>query len=352
LPLQRLCKDGPWFGRQAESSELLALWEAAAETRLVLVRGESGIGKSRLVAEFAAEIHRRGGAVAFGTCVDGPQLPFEPFVAGLSSAGMTVDDDPALRRLVAPRIADMHDVVDPERSRLALEAALFDAMVCIARPAGLLLIVEDLHWASESTREVLEMIARTPRRGRLLVIATTRDEGVAPDQYGAYLGRLDRSPSVTTLPLGGLDLNAATQLIDSAGSSLDPADGVARSGGNPLFLRQLARHGATSRSLGEAVAERFMRLNGDELDIADIAVACGPDRDRRRRHSVGTQPRRRPRRPRTRRSPRDHARRRPPSHLRVHPRRLPVRPLRSAVGESAAATARRDRRCAGSLEPP
>lgn len=275
LPLQRLCKDGPWFGRQAESSELLALWEAAAETRLVLVRGESGIGKSRLVAEFAAEIHRRGGAVAFGACVDGPQLPFEPFVAGLSSAGMTVDDDPALRRLVAPRIAAMHDVVDPERSRLALQAALFDTMVCIARPAGLLLIVEDLHWASESTREVLEMIARTPRRGRLLVIATTRDEGVAPDQYGAYLGRLDRSPSVTTLPLGGLDLNAATQLIDSAGSSLDPADGVARSGGNPLFLRQLARHGATSRSLGEAVAERFMRLNGDELDIADIAVACG-----------------------------------------------------------------------------
>jgi DNA-binding CsgD family transcriptional regulator len=273
--LARLCEDGPWFGRQAELGELVGKWHATVESRVVVVRGEAGIGKSRLVAEFAAEVQRRGGMVAVGACVDGPQRPFEPFVAGLVSIGVDIRDDAILGRLVASEAAVV-EVIDAQQDRYAVQRALCDAMASAVGPGGLLFVVEDLHWASEATPDVLEVLARTPRRARLLVVGTTRDHrAVASDRYAAYLGRLARSPSVTTLPLTGLDLGAPTELIDAVGSSLNPADGVARSGGNPLFLRQLARHGAASRSMGEAVADLFSHLDPGDVDIVDTAVAWG-----------------------------------------------------------------------------
>ena len=241
---------------------------------MVLVRGEAGIGKSRLVAELAAEVHRRSGAVALGACVDGAQRPFEPFVAGLSSVGVALERDRVLARLVAPVREDVDQQMDPERERFRVQAALVDALVAVADEAGLLFIVEDLHWASEVTHEVVEVIARSARRSRLVVVATTRDRP-GHDRYAALLGRLSRSAGVVTVSLTGLDVAAATQLIASERSSLDPAEAVSRSGGNPLFLRELVRHGAASRSMGEAVADLFARLDDVDLDILDHAVVGG-----------------------------------------------------------------------------
>ena len=64
------------FGRDGELQRLLGHWDtAASQTAVVLIRGEPGIGKSRLAAELAAEVHGRGGRVVLGACVDGPQRP-------------------------------------------------------------------------------------------------------------------------------------------------------------------------------------------------------------------------------------------------------------------------------------
>jgi DNA-binding NarL/FixJ family response regulator len=273
LALQRLCDDGPWFGRDTQLAGLLKVWTTTSETRVAVVRGEPGIGKSRLVAELAAEVRRRGGAVALGACSDRAQSPFAPFVTGLRSVGATLDQDPRLARLETENDGDGGEVVDPERERYRVQGALIDAIVAASGPDGLLFIVEDLHWASDATREVFEVIARSPRPSRVLVVATTRDG--TGDRYAAFLGRLDRFAGVTTMSLGGLNLDAATQLIEAEGSRLDPADGVSQSGGNPLFLRQLARHGPASRSMGEAVADLFVRLDDAELDILDFAVVSG-----------------------------------------------------------------------------
>ena len=93
--LARTVKRGGCFGRDAVLQQLLESWEAAAtETGVVLIRGEAGIGKSRLAAELAAEVDRRSGHVVFGACVDGPQRPYEPFVAALAE---TVDSRPRRR---------------------------------------------------------------------------------------------------------------------------------------------------------------------------------------------------------------------------------------------------------------
>ena len=122
--MQRLCEDGPWFGRDAELAGLLTQWEADSYAGGV-VRGEAGIGKSRLVAQLAAEVHLRGGAVALGACVDGAQRPFEPFVAGLSSVGVALERDRVLARLVAPVREDVDEQI-PERERFRVQLALVD----------------------------------------------------------------------------------------------------------------------------------------------------------------------------------------------------------------------------------
>ena len=283
LPLQlaRTVKRGGCFGRDAVLQQLLESWEAAAtETGVVLIRGEAGIGKSRLAAELAAEVDRRGGRVVFGACVDGPQRPYEPFVAALAE---TVDSRPATPLLDAlfPRQATgsdgtCNDVVDAEHDRFAAQDALYDVLAEMAAPSGLLFVLEDLHWASEGTREAVASIVRAPRRVPLLLVVTTRNEVSSPaGSYRAYFRRLARSPSVATVSLDGLDVAAATLLIAEVGGVMDPAAGVEQTGGNPLFLRELARGGPGGRSLREVVADRFELLASDDVDVVDVAAVAG-----------------------------------------------------------------------------
>jgi DNA-binding NarL/FixJ family response regulator len=280
LALQRLRADGTIFGREAETEALVAAWESSRETQVALVRGEAGIGKSRLVAELAAEVHRRGGDVALGQCRDGTQRPFDPLIDALQAVDAGLEQEPTLARLVGPASGDDAELVDPERERFRAQAGLIEAMVRATERRGLLVVIEDLHWASAAALGTLELLARSPRAARLLVVGTTRDAGTQ-ERYGAFLGRLGRAPGVTTVALTGLDLDAATRLIASERSALDPVDGVARSGGNPLFLRALARYGAASRSMGEAVADLFTRLDDDQLGVVDVAVVSGDPIDAR-----------------------------------------------------------------------
>ena len=277
LVLQRLGSDGRCVGRERQLEQLWMEWDSAqAETRIVLVRGEAGIGKSRVVAEFATQVHASGGRVVLGACVNGPQRPLEPFVAAFGSVGG--GGDALLGDVFEVSVDDRigGDTVDRDRERIRVHGALYDRIAELAAPAGLLFVLEDLHWGSAGTREVLMGFAASPRRVPVLIVTTTRDDSrERPQEYATYLGRLSRSPMVMTLPLGGLDVAAASELLAGVGASLDPAVGVAQSGGNPLFLLQLAVHGAGSRSLSEAVAERFEAIDGDDLAILDAVTVCG-----------------------------------------------------------------------------
>ena len=180
LPLARLAARGGCFGRDRELRQLLEQWEGAAtETNVVLIRGEAGIGKSRLVAQLGAEVHRRGGRVVLGACVNGSQRPYEPFVAALADAAGLPRRDAVLSALL-PRMGaavTSNDVIDAERDRLGVQDGLYDRLAELAAPSGLLFVLEDLHWASDGTRDAVASIARSPRRVPLLLVATTRDDG-------------------------------------------------------------------------------------------------------------------------------------------------------------------------------
>ena len=278
LPLARMVERGGLFGRERELQLLVQEWEAAAsETRVVLIRGEPGIGKSRLAAELAKDVHGRGGRILLGACVEGPQRPYEPFVAALESIAGLRDArlDALFPRPGVATDSDAESVVAADRDRLAVQFALYDLLAEAAEPPGLLFVLEDLHWASQGTREAVASIARSPRRAPLLMVVTSRDDPSTSGGYGSYLGRLARAPSVATVVLGGLDAAAAARLIGELGTGLEPAVGLAQTGGNPLFLRELARGGPGGQSLREVVAERFERLRADDVDVADAAVVTG-----------------------------------------------------------------------------
>ena len=293
--LDATASKGVCVGRDDELQRLLACWDRAeARTTVAVVRGEAGIGKSRLAAAVAAEVHRRGGGVALGTCSDGPQRPYEPFMIAIEADLARLSDEELQRRVgtqggtfarVSPDVAARldvagQDVVDPERERAAVQGALLDYLARAASMRRLLFVVEDLHWATAGTRDAIAHIARTGGDAPLMLLVTTRDAPPYVEAgFGAFLGRLAGVPSVEMIAMAGLDVSAAASLIEAVGGDLDPQQGVSLTGGNPLFLRELAREGPGSRTLGEMVSDRFDRLDPGDLDVVDVAAVAGDQID-------------------------------------------------------------------------
>ncbi|MFE2729154.1 ATP-binding protein [Kitasatospora sp. NPDC059327] len=287
-------------GREGELRELLA---AVSEARpaVVLVEGEAGIGKSRLVAEAASVLGERGLRVLVGGChplreplaygpvIDalrlvGPWLPpverLGVSAGALASllpdlAGALPDPPPALPREVFASGAGRFRVVSGVRT--VLEAV-----------APAVLVVEDVHWADEATRELLLLLARDMPRDVALVL-TYRAEDLPGGR--PVLGVPFRRPpstggaEIVLGPLGEAELREMAR--DVLGG--EPAPDLVRtllerSGGLPLVIEEdlitLARSpgvaGVTAlrvpRSLGELLAERRARLGPDSAALVDAAA--------------------------------------------------------------------------------
>ena len=200
------------IGRAAELAELEAALRDAADGRpsLAFVAGESGVGKSRLVAELAGSA---GARIAIGECVElgEEELPYAPIVSVLRT--LARDDDPVL--------GELHDSVRAELATLLPELGgearnggggthgqpqLFEALLTLLDQLGreqpFALVLEDIHWADRSTRAFLVFLARSLWTERVLVIATYRSDerlvlrrAAAEDELAvARLARLDSAP--------------------------------------------------------------------------------------------------------------------------------------------------------------
>lgn len=249
-----------FVGRQAELAELLRAAEAAddGDPQAVLVRGEAGVGKTRLVGELLRSLETRAAVAAVGGCVElgGDGLPFAPFSEALRVLWQRLPDevraasagheDLLARILPGPEGAAYADQRDDDVTRLfelttrVLEHLAADRLV--------VLVVEDLHWADASTRNLLSYLFRTRRRGRLLLLGTYRSDDIDRRHplrpLLAELGRL-RSVRRVALPrftrgeVGG-------QLAGILGAPPDPAvldEVYARSDGNAFFVEELAAGG-------------------------------------------------------------------------------------------------------------
>jgi predicted ATPase len=267
-------------GRTVEMGVLAdAFAEACAGTeRLVVVSAEGGGGKSRLIRE-AAEGFGRQALVLTGWCVEQgePGLPFAPFVSvvrslveqqGVADVVSLVGHDGAreLARLL-PELGPVPSDGDPgmARSRLFESLRLLFGRLAARRP--LVLIVEDLHWADRSTRDLLAYLARNLRGARLLLVASYRSEALAtahPLRTG--LTELTRIDGVTELALARLSrADVALHLASMLGREAAPdvVNAVhARGAGVPLFTEVLLARRArqADRLLARPVARCRERI--------------------------------------------------------------------------------------------
>jgi class 3 adenylate cyclase/tetratricopeptide (TPR) repeat protein len=291
---------GALVGRDEELRDFRAVAEACAErkrSRVVVVRGDPGVGKSRLVAEFVASARALGFACHAAAVLDfGAETgrdAIRSLARSLLGVGDTADEQArrealaqahAARPIAAERRLFLHDLLDvaPPVELRTLAAAMstaarakgsLDALCELAAAASsagpLLLVVEDIHWADAWTLERLAALAVLAARQPLLLVMTTRFAG--DPSAGAWRTTLHGAPLIG-IDLGPLNGDESLQLAAQA-STMTPAllaSCVERAEGNPLFLLQLLLNaGQTAQSSLPGSIQALVHTRMDRLAPRD-----------------------------------------------------------------------------------
>ena len=283
--------DTPLIGRSEELRLLAQRWQQArgGGGQVAWLSGEAGIGKSRVAREFRDRL--RSEPHADVQCQCSPffsNSPLHPFVERIErDAGFRLDDPPGARLVkletllaqatdevltVAPVFAAMLSLpigdrygpspYDPGQQRELTIEALIGYLLGLARRRPLLLLIEDVHWADPTTREVLDRLVDCVRSERVLVLITAR-----PEFSPGWRAR----PDVTLLPLAGLSQRETAELAGAiAGHAELPPDVfrqiLERTDGVPLFVEELTKavlereSGAVPATLHDSLMARLDRV--------------------------------------------------------------------------------------------
>ena len=298
-----------FIGRQAELDRLTDALRAAVEgsPSTILVGGDAGIGKTRLVGEVTRRARETGVLVLEGGCValgDGGSLPFAPIVeafrglpAVLTAAEGRFGDLDTLR---SPATAELGRLV-PELGAGAtgpatidrpewIQARIFEGLLALlaglSERAPVVLVLEDLHWADGSTRDVVSFLARNARSERLVVIGTYRtDELHRRHPLRPWLSEMERLPRVERVELARFrrdELNALVAAILDHVPAAGLVDAVAsRSEGNPFFVEELLASGAETHgdripeTLRDVLLSRLTALPEEAQRVLGVAAVAG-----------------------------------------------------------------------------
>ncbi|SEI89428.1 regulatory protein, luxR family [Demequina mangrovi] len=286
-------------GRAAELGTLAdALADGAAgEPRAVLVRGEAGIGKSRLVHEAlarpAADDAPRVTAVSH--CIDlgpvgAPLVPVRRLLRDLHAAvgdaafRAAAGREVTLHALAAlvPEIGDDAAAPPPVSGSDWLADAVERLVEGLTESTHVVLVVEDIHWADAATLALLRTLATTLRGSRLTVVMTFRTDDV--DRGPALretLAELQRSRAVTTVDMARLDRASiaahARQILDRSPTEVEVDVLERRSEGVPFFVEELLGipDGELPRTLREVVLAGVERLGPEAQEVVRVAAVGG-----------------------------------------------------------------------------
>ncbi len=295
----------PFIGRERERAAMRARWDAAAGGAggVMLVSGEAGVGKTRLIDELAAQAEAQGARVYGGSTSSPESSPYQSIVEALRAAlpimtarpmdpltlGVLSGILPELRARTEPEVAEL----SPDRESARLYASLATAVQHLASPRPLLLVLEDVHWASRATIEALAAIARRIDRARVLIVATYREEETpATHPVRALTDALGAERRTTELHLDRFARDDVARLVaqlDYLGATDDSAVDrlYVSSEGNALFLNEAIAHAAetkgdasadTDSALGgiaKVIAARTARLSETARMVVEIAAICG-----------------------------------------------------------------------------
>jgi DNA-binding CsgD family transcriptional regulator/tetratricopeptide (TPR) repeat protein len=249
----RLGSGIPLVARRGELATLEAALRAARDGQAgaVLVFGDAGVGKSRLLTELCERARAAGDVVLSGGCLDAAEasLPYLPFVEALrqftEQRPELIDNHPALARLLPgahrPAASVQHD---RDLGQLQLFDALLSAITELAAEHTVLLTIEDLHWADRSSRDLLAFLLSRLSTQKLLVVGTLRSDDLhRKHPLRPLLAELVRLPAVERLslePFTAADAEAFVRRLadDSVGDEL-VRDIAARSEGNAFIAEEL-----------------------------------------------------------------------------------------------------------------
>jgi DNA-binding CsgD family transcriptional regulator/tetratricopeptide (TPR) repeat protein len=283
----------PIVGRRDEISLLAALIGlSAGPNGNVLLGGDAGAGKSRLILEIGAQAQAAGWRVVVGHCLDfgDGAMPYLPFSEAF---GRLAQEDPDIvRRLVeaSPVLARLlpgqphGPALDPPAptDRGALFEAVHRALADLARTSPVLLVVEDVHWADQSTRELLTFLFTRRFGGDVSVIASYRSDDLhRRHPLRPTLAEWGRLAGVHRLQLSPLEERDVRLLVGALHpeplSEPELRDIVGRAEGNPFFIEELvaaavAGGGALPTGLADLMLVRLDQLD-DNSRLAVRAVA-------------------------------------------------------------------------------
>lgn len=290
-----------FIGRDTELTRLASALAAAdtGESQAVLIGGEAGVGKTRLTEEFLAAARTAGAVTALGACVEigAEGLPFAPVSGALrdlyrqlgpeltaAAAGQQAELSRLLPELASPDGALREAYDEDGRARLfELTARLLERL---GADRTVVVVVEDLHWADRSTRELLAYLFRSLQRCRVLVAATYRADDIhRRHPLRPFLAETDRLRRVERLELSRFTRaevrSQLTAILPDAPDESVVDQVFTRSDGNPFFVEELACSlglgcaTGLSDSLRDLLLVRVEALSEDAQRVAKFVAEGG-----------------------------------------------------------------------------
>jgi DNA-binding NarL/FixJ family response regulator len=285
-------------GRAEELHRLDATLDRAEQGRpqVVLLAGDAGVGKTRLLLAFAERARLRGMRVLMGACVELGDigLAYLPVVDALRQLA----DDPEEARLLvgaastAPGLGRLLPGIAPagptgaDLDQLQVLDAVRAVLVGLAEPSPVVLVLEDLHWADRATRDLVAFLARTLRSGRVMLIASYRaDELHRRHPLRPLLAELIRLPGVERLELAPFSRAELAEHLEAIAGAPLPTDRVAgiyaRSEGNPFYAEQLLAASAGDAqvelpvTLADVLLARVQGLSEPAQQVLRVAAVAG-----------------------------------------------------------------------------
>ena len=281
-----------FVGRAAELEAFDRLLGRAASGRggALMVAGEAGIGKSRLVAELETRARRSDALVLAGECMElaEGELAFAPIVAAMRPVmdrryGVDGLEMP-LRSALASLWPSLGEASGATREQLF--EGIYRVLAGLAERQPVMMLVEDLHWVDRSSRDLLEFLVRNTRRDRLILVATYRpDELHRGHPLRQFLAELERSGRAERLQLQPLTRAELAQQLAAIMGSRPPTRTIdeifERCEGNPFFAEELLAGtepdptDALPESLRDALLLRVERLAPSTQDLLRAAAVVG-----------------------------------------------------------------------------
>ncbi len=274
----------PFVGRD-EAYGVLRSRYALAESgapQVVLVTGEAGIGKTRLVTEFAAGVDEASLVLATH-CLElaSAEMPLAP-VQGLIHRSYRRLGDDALREAAGPYLPEIAALepalgtADAAVDQLRVFAAVRHVLESLGTNSPVVVVVEDLQWADQPTLSLLRFLAATMDESPVLILGTERS-GVHRSPELTEIQRLPRASALALAPLSTTDAQSLASALaqERPGRTVDAASIAERSGGNPLYVEELVEAGSElPSSLRELLHAHLDGLSPPARDLVEL-VAVG-----------------------------------------------------------------------------